>query len=605
MTSIDIIFFIQNKDIEKIQKMIAGVLLQNTSAQIKWIIYGNVSDSIKKMFAGKYEKIFISTGKSLQEDYRKIISELMGDYFTIITDNEEWTDTSYVEVAIDVLSRKPEFSIYGANSYNVCLDENEFDLRSIHCDGLFDNYYREYVNYGIDDFFYHLALDRKTQVLIVPHAMLFTNIRSVYEVLFYMPEMVLETLSLKTLLYFLNLKHGMSLLKNNVVEKIDSEGMLKWKRYIQYAMQVYALKYIYTGKNPRWIYEYVNLEYYNGIKNLRHELQRGYVLSNIEMQQINFLNKVSEELPKGSPMLIKSYGNKNPDKIFLVLELERRAVGLWAVTFQVLGAIKYARENGMIPIIDFKNHFLRIFQSTNKRYKENAWEYYFQQPEPGLTLEEVYESKNVIHCDEFGWCNPVWYDLLPANAEVVNKWNQIIQKELHLKQQNLEYVEEIYQRSMASKSAILGVSLRAEFVREKLGGGELVLEHPIQLELYETINMIKKYMEMWKCSWLFLVVDDKFWFDEIKREFGEKCLYVNRIRQQYFNKANEITDTIQRVRKVYEYGLEQNNIEYICETYLLARCNSLLAGNCGCSRMAYFLNNNQYEHVEIIDKGKY
>ena len=558
------------------------------------------------MFADKTEVVFISRGDSLREDYHKLVSELKGNYFTIITDAEEWTDENYMQNAIDMLKRIPEFSIYGANAYNVSLDEKEYDLLNIHYDGLYDGYYKEFINYGIDDFFYHLSLNRKTQMLVIPQEMVFTNNQGEYECLLGgLDDIVLETVSLKILVYFLNLKHGMSVLKNQVVAKIDLKKLPEWKRYIEHAIQVYVLKDIYPDRNPRWIYEYVNFEYYNGVKALREDMKRGSVVSDKDIEPLDYLENISESFPKGSPIQIKNYGEKNPDKIFLVLEFERRGLGVLAITFQMLGAIKYARENGLIPIIDFKNHFLRTLQTTDKRHKENAWEYYYEQPLQGITLDEVYESKNVMHCDEFAWCNPIWYDLLPTDSVVVNQWNQIIQSELRLKPEVSKYVEESYQKIMADKRGILGVSLRAAFVREQLGGGELVLDHPIQVKLYETINMIKEYMDMWNCEWVFLVVDDAFWFEEIRNAFDGKCLYVDRIRQHHFDKNNEITDGTKVAQEVFENGLVKNNIEYLCETYLLARCDSLLAGNCGCSRMAYFLNNNQYEHVEIIDKGKY
>ena len=35
----------------------------------------------------------------------------------------------------------------------------------------------------------------------------------------------------------------------------------------------------------------------------------------------------------------------------------------------------------------------------------------FRQPAEEYSLDEVYQSKNVMKCDTYYWCNPKWYDM--------------------------------------------------------------------------------------------------------------------------------------------------------------------------------------------------
>lgn len=606
VNSINIIFYIQNGNEEGLKKMIYSIVSQEIKYETTWIVYGQLSDDIKESFLEKKEVCFVDYSGDLKKDYEALVSNLTGDYFTIITDNDEWTDEHYLQRAIEVLEEESQFSMYGANVCDKTTQECTYDLYSVHCEGLFDLWYQKYINYGVDDFFYHLVLNRDMQACIIPQAIIYRNYPKAYEQLFdHLEEIVLETIFIGKLFYFVNLKYGMSVLTQEIVCYGVIDTVPKWKRHMVYAFMVYAIKDIYEERNPRWISEYVNLEFYFCIKAMREDITKNLKLSEKEMRQLEFLKYVSEQLPKGSPFVIKCFGENNPEKIFLVLEFERRGLGFFATVFQMLGAFSYAEKNNLIPVVDFKNHYVRGFQSSKKRFVENSWEYYFEQPVAGVNLDKVYTSKNVICCDEYGWCNPNWYDMLPTNGDMVSEWNEIIHKYLRPKWEIQDYIDRSYNKIFGAKENILGISMRAGYIRCHKKDGDLILEHPVQLELEEMIRLIEQYMRKWKCEWVFLVVDDDFYFQKIRDAFKEKCLYLERNRYHYFCDKDSMADIKQITNSVLEHGIVEHNTEYLCETYLLARCDSLLAGNCGCSRMAYFLNNNQYEHVEIIDKGKY
>lgn len=603
---LDIIFLIQNTNNENIKKMIQSVVSQEISVETNWIVYGRLSEFAKECFLVKKDVCFIDYSGDLKKDYEAIFSNLAGDYFSVITKNEEWIEKKYLQKAVDFLEEELQFSMYGANVYDEIEKKYAYDLHSIHCDGLYDADYNNYIIYGIDDFYLHLALNRNTQMFIIPQTVVYRNYDGAYETAFQnQEEIVLNTITLKQFCFFINLKYGMSVLKQEIVGYTRIKEIPKWKQYILYGIMVYASRYIYTDRSSRWISEYVDIEYYFGVKNLREEIKKGKSPSAEDVELLEFLGNISNNLPKGSHLVIKSYGEKNPEKIFLLLQFERRSYGVFAIVFHMLGAIKYAKENGLIPIIDLKNHFVNGLQSSKKCHMDNAWEYYFEQLSDKITLDEVYESKNVMLCDEYGWCNPIWYDLLPTTAQVVNEWNKLIREYLRLNTNVQQYVDECYKNILYNKEKVLGISVRAGFIRNKKAKGDLVGNHPIQAELEDMIAIIKKFMQQWKCEWIFLVADDEFYFHEIKKVFNEKCLSLNRKRRRYFSHEDLINDITEVNDDMYKQGIVENNIDYICETYLLAKCDSLLGGNCGCTRMAYFLNNNQYKHVEIIDKGMY
>lgn len=45
--------------------------------------------------------------------------------------------------------------------------------------------------------------------------------------------------------------------------------------------------------------------------------------------------------------------------------------------------------------------------------------------------------------------------------------------------------------------------------------------------------------------------------------------------------------------------------EYISSVFLLSKCNELIAGNCGGSRAAIYLNNGKYKKVKLYKLGLY
>ena len=97
----------------------------------------------------------------------------------------------------------------------------------------------------------------------------------------------------------------------------------------------------------------------------------------------------------------KSFGNKNPDKTFFVIRLYPPAAGFLADYNYVLGYMKYAYDNGWIPVVDMQNYQTLYNEDHPIHGTTNVWEYFFEQPlDPATgkryTLEEVYQSKNVI-----------------------------------------------------------------------------------------------------------------------------------------------------------------------------------------------------------------
>ena len=88
-------------------------------------------------------------------------------------------------------------------------------------------------------------------------------------------------------------------------------------------------------------------------------------------------------------------GKENKDKTFYVIRRRDLYCGLFSLVLTNLARINEAVNKGYIPVIDMQNDF-NIYLAEDKIGKENAWEYFFEQP-AGYSLQDISKSKNVIN----------------------------------------------------------------------------------------------------------------------------------------------------------------------------------------------------------------
>ncbi|MDR3162696.1 MAG: hypothetical protein LBT81_02405, partial [Helicobacteraceae bacterium] len=120
---------------------------------------------------------------------------------------------------------------------------------------------------------------------------------------------------------------------------------------------------------------------------------------------------------------LKRCGILYPEDTFYVIRRPEPGAGLFSNFRWVLGHILYALEKNYIPVVDMQNYktYYNEFEPING--SKNAWEYYFEQPEP-YTLEQVYKGKNVV-LGEMAYL----YDRVPSfleTEEQIARFNGVI-----------------------------------------------------------------------------------------------------------------------------------------------------------------------------------
>lgn len=299
----------------------------------------------------------------------------------------------------------------------------------------------------------------------------------------------------------------------------------------------------------------------------------------------------------------KYFGTLNPEKIFYVIrsidDKSRFYIGpknnLLANYFYVLSHIQYAINNGWIPIIDQLNY--PVYNSVDFPINGtmNAWEYYWKQP-CNYTLEEVYQSKNVVLSKQ-NWFSEydMGYDVEKyKNPEIIHRFYEL-SKIIPFNEETENIIEGKCNSLFGNKKNILGVAFR--FGGHSQRHFEKAVGHPIQPEIDEMIKVVYVYLNKWNMDYIFLTSDTDEAIKEFQHVFGNKLIFLERKRFSENLKKGE-------KNKIYlKNNLYQTSIDYLTEMALLSKCDCFISSINSGMRYALIRNNNKYKNVKILNYG--
>ncbi len=287
-----------------------------------------------------------------------------------------------------------------------------------------------------------------------------------------------------------------------------------------------------------------------------------------------------------------SYGKDNIDKIFYIIRRESQIEGICSVLNSVVGHLAYAESKGYIPVVDMKNYYNTFWQPFSTRKKENAWEYYFKQP-AGYSLSDIRNSKNIILCDGID-AHKVPNLQGTLNSTEVDKWHKIYQKYIKLNSKiEMKLLDD--EQRMQSDDA-LGVCERVGILAGKRKNEVLYSGYAKPATVKHMISETERRMKLNNCSRIFLVIDDEETSEIFKHYFTKQLFLYKRKRCKYFENGKPSS----KKQVVIENELIRNNIRYIKEIFLLARCNSLLCDQSTGAMTAIVINGNQYKNRTVL-----
>ena len=252
--------------------------------------------------------------------------------------------------------------------------------------------------------------------------------------------------------------------------------------------------------------------------------------------------------------------------------------------------------------ICFINNMLSIvLKSLNEGYLpridiiangKNLWEQFFKQP-----FESLYENKPVeVFNEKMVEAFPSWECIYKEDE--VDFWGALYNDFLIFNDKTNDYIQDELNTIIGDRR-VLGVLCRGtDYLLEK------PKNHPVQPELNEIIVKAREMFDEGGYEYMYLATEDSKFDEAFREEFKAKML-VN--KRKYYDKIFD-SQNLELIKDVHfdrENDEYLKGIEYLSSLYILANCKALVAGNCGGTQAAVFLNRNKYEKKYIFDLGLY
>ncbi len=263
----------------------------------------------------------------------------------------------------------------------------------------------------------------------------------------------------------------------------------------------------------------------------------------------------------------------------------------------IMGHVRYALSKGWIPVVDMQN-YPNPNLDPEKVEKENAWEYYFEQP-LRIGLEQAYNGENVILSDAD--CVKPYpahsLKMLEKRSDALTEWRMLVKLGMfRVKPELMQEVTATWQNLFSREDRVLGVILRGtDYVARKIKG------RPIPPPVDFAKSIVNEKLKEWQCNKFFLATEDKKIVDSFQATFGYRCVTSDRAYVEY-NSVKDKWVSICRIERENDYYLQGK--EYLTQILLASMCNSLVATRSSGTTAALFMNEN-FEHTYIFNLSRY
>lgn len=225
----------------------------------------------------------------------------------------------------------------------------------------------------------------------------------------------------------------------------------------------------------------------------------------------------------------------------------------------------------------------------NDRFQ--VWTDFFKQP-----FETVDHKPETANTKKECMYRP-WF--APYCKTVTAVWIKLCRDFVCLNRDTAAYVQAECDQLLTPDRKVLGVLCRGtDYVTTK------PKNHPKQPDPEEIIALCRKWIKKYGYNAIYLATDEERLLRMFREAFPGMILENKRT---YYDKIMQEQSlvSIANVRFDRENDEHLKGLEYLSSLMILSRCHSMIAGNCGGSRMALFLNGGRFAHCKIFDKGLY
>ena len=221
------------------------------------------------------------------------------------------------------------------------------------------------------------------------------------------------------------------------------------------------------------------------------------------------------------------FGKRNKNQQILLIDYAGGEAGLSDYIKYTYAYYWIAKKRGWKCVIDLShkpNQYL-----TCETENEDMWEYFFESLSD-MPLSEVYESASVIRCSTNGVKMTVWFDNPYIRMILRSVISDDVMKTVRFNKETEEEIKKYMPEVLTRKedNRVLGVILRGTDYREEANKSRGRVIAVAKLE--KVVAKCKFIMKLYGYEYLFIATEDSEYFEKMKEEFGDKCLYVDQKR---------------------------------------------------------------------------
>lgn len=225
---------------------------------------------------------------------------------------------------------------------------------------------------------------------------------------------------------------------------------------------------------------------------------------------------------------------------------------------------------------------------------ENIWEQFFLQPFPEVDTAGL---RQVDAGAEYMGAFPQFDEIFSPRC--IGMWGRVYQEFLKYNPPTRDYIERELSQVLGEGKRVLGVLCRGTDYTDIKPKG-----HPVQPELDQVLRDVEKKLQEARCESIYLATEDGK-IDALFRErFPGRILTNQRMYYDEIFRENNLT-LIKDVHFERENDDYRKGVEYLSSLVICAHCDVFVAGNCGGSQAAVFMNCGQYEDLLIYNLGLY
>ena len=287
----------------------------------------------------------------------------------------------------------------------------------------------------------------------------------------------------------------------------------------------------------------------------------------------------------------KTYGKKNPNLFFYIIR-RTPGGGFFSNLNFVIHNLLICEKLKMIPIIDMEN-YKTIYNCKKKINKSfNAWDYFFYKISK-YSLKEVYQSKNIIICDNRTSLNETSSQSHSTKFKFFNSFNfltkkhyRIFKKYVRIKKSLLIEADKFVKKNFKGKK-VLGIHYRGTDMKK-------APYHPYPPTDKQMLKITKNLLEKYKFDKIYLCTEDINNLEFYKKNFNKILTFSNNPR------VGDKKDLFDSDDDMHRYKIGKGNI---IDMLILSKTDHLLYSFSNIPEAAIFYSNKKKFPTTIIDNG--